>query len=81
MRPTYLRKILLQLAATGALGTGKGPNGGYVLARSPRAITLLDVMSEPTNFITPTDDVTLACSKTMLTRSTMARSVKNEAEQ
>jgi Rrf2 family protein len=42
--PAYLAKHLQALARAGVLETVKGPRGGYRLARSPAAITLLDVV-------------------------------------
>ena len=42
--PTYLSKVLQQLARVGFLNTVMGPHGGYCLARKPRDITLLEVV-------------------------------------
>ncbi len=42
--PTYLSKVLQQLARVGFLSTVMGPHGGYCLARRPRDITLLEVV-------------------------------------
>lgn len=46
----YLSKTLHVLARAGVLTSGRGPRGGFRLARSPRAITLADVTA-------PFDDV------------------------
>ncbi len=40
----YLMKVLRPLVTQGILRSIKGPNGGYNLAKSPREITLLDVI-------------------------------------
>ena len=42
--PAFLTKILTRLAAEGIVVTQRGVNGGTRLARSPEAITLLDVV-------------------------------------
>lgn len=40
---SYTAKILSQLAKASLLNSGRGPQGGFSLARSPREITLLDI--------------------------------------
>ncbi len=40
----FLLKCLLRATSAGLLRSLKGPNGGYVLARSPNKITVLDVI-------------------------------------
>ncbi|WP_204061335.1 RrF2 family transcriptional regulator [Microbispora corallina] len=42
--PTYLAKQLQALARAGLVQSVQGKSGGYVLTRSPAAITLLDVV-------------------------------------
>ncbi len=42
--PSYLLKHLQALSRAGLLDTVPGPNGGYRLARSPDAISLLDII-------------------------------------
>jgi Rrf2 family protein len=42
--PSYLLKHLQALSRAGILKTVPGPKGGYCLARSPREITLLDIV-------------------------------------
>lgn len=42
--PSYLLKHLQALSRAGILSTAPGPKGGYHLARSPRDISLLDVV-------------------------------------
>lgn len=40
----YLRRLLIELKRGGLVSSQKGPNGGYILARSPARITMLDVV-------------------------------------
>ncbi len=40
----FLLKVLLPLVSVGVLRSLKGPNGGYQLARSPREISLLEIV-------------------------------------
>jgi Rrf2 family protein len=40
----FLLKVLKPLVSARVLHSVKGPNGGYRLARSPRAITLLEIL-------------------------------------
>jgi Rrf2 family protein len=40
----FLLKVLLPLVSAGVLRSLKGPNGGYQLARTPREISLLDIV-------------------------------------
>jgi Rrf2 family protein len=40
----FLLKCLLRATSAGLLRSVKGPNGGYVLARSPRQISVLQVI-------------------------------------
>jgi len=42
--PSFLAKIVSQLAVAGLLHTSRGAHGGVSLARSPEEITLLDVV-------------------------------------
>lgn len=42
--PRYLYRILRRLVGAGLLRGVSGPGGGYVLARPPRAIALLDIV-------------------------------------
>jgi len=41
--PSYLEQLLAKLRKAGLVKSYKGPVGGYMLARSPEEITLLDV--------------------------------------
>jgi Rrf2 family protein len=43
--PTYLNKQLQALAKAGILRSTPGPRGGFRLARPPRDVTLLDVVT------------------------------------
>jgi Rrf2 family transcriptional regulator, cysteine metabolism repressor len=40
----YLRRLLIELKRGGLVLSQKGPNGGYMLARSPARITMADVV-------------------------------------
>ena len=40
----YLEQLLSKLRRTGLVKSARGPNGGYVLAKSPGAISVLDVV-------------------------------------
>ena len=51
--PPYLSKILVRLSAAGLLDGEKGRSGGYRLARSPRDITMADVITVFDEFPTP----------------------------
>lgn len=42
--PSFLAKIISQLSIAGLLHTSRGARGGVTLARSPRDITLLEVI-------------------------------------
>ncbi len=42
--PHFLAKILQQLARAGMLKSYRGPTGGFLLARAPEEITLLDIV-------------------------------------
>ena len=42
--PSFLAKIVSQLSVAGLLQTSRGARGGVSLARSPRDITVLDVV-------------------------------------
>ncbi len=42
--PHFLAKILQQLARAGLLKSYRGPTGGFLLARAPEEITLLDIV-------------------------------------
>jgi Rrf2 family iron-sulfur cluster assembly transcriptional regulator len=41
---SYLQKVLRRLVAAGLLEARKGPGGGFLLARAPKRIRLLDVL-------------------------------------
>jgi Rrf2 family protein len=41
---SYLAKVLGSLARAGLVSSQRGPRGGFVLARDPREITLLDLI-------------------------------------
>lgn len=43
--PRFLYRILRRLVDADLLGGTSGPGGGYRLSRSPRSITLLDIVS------------------------------------
>jgi Rrf2 family cysteine metabolism transcriptional repressor len=40
----YLRRLLIELKRGGLVNSQKGPNGGYLLARPPSRITMIDVV-------------------------------------
>jgi len=42
--PSYLQKVLRRLVAAGLLEARKGPGGGFLLARHPKRIRLIDVL-------------------------------------
>ena len=42
--PSYLQKVLRRLVAAGILEARKGPGGGFLLAKEPKRIRLLDVL-------------------------------------
>jgi Rrf2 family transcriptional regulator, iron-sulfur cluster assembly transcription factor len=42
--PSFLAKIISQLSIAGLLHTSRGARGGVMLARTPKEITLLDVV-------------------------------------
>ncbi|MCJ7701534.1 MAG: Rrf2 family transcriptional regulator [Anaerolineales bacterium] len=42
--PSFLAKIISQLAVAGLLHTSRGARGGVMLARKPQDITMLDVI-------------------------------------
>ena len=52
--PDILRRILSELVSQGLLTPSAGSNGGYVLARSPEEISLLDVV-EPAERLLASD--------------------------
>jgi Rrf2 family iron-sulfur cluster assembly transcriptional regulator len=43
--PAYLAKILTALARRGLIRGARGPGGGFVLARPPAQVSLLDIVS------------------------------------
>ena len=43
--PGYMSKVLLGLAKAGIVRSQRGMGGGFVLAREPKAITILDVVN------------------------------------
>lgn len=43
--PRYLEQIFQNLKRAGLLKSKRGPQGGYVLARTPDQITVLDILS------------------------------------
>ncbi len=43
--PGYLSKVMRDLVVAGLVSSFRGPNGGFVLARPPERITILDVVS------------------------------------
>jgi len=45
MPPNYLAKTLRALVRTGVLSSGRGPTGGFRLARDPHALPLKDVVA------------------------------------
>jgi Rrf2 family protein len=40
----HLAKVVLRLSRSGLLDTTRGPNGGAVLAKSPKGITFFDIV-------------------------------------
>lgn len=57
----HVAKVLQQLARAGLLTSVRGPAGGYRLARSPRELTVFDVVQVLEG---PVDAVCFACSAT-----------------
>ena len=53
----YTEQILLRLRRAGVVTSLRGARGGYLLAKAPESISLLDVFSafEPDNFTVPSD--------------------------
>ena len=41
----YLTRVMQDLAAVDLVGSRSGPGGGYILARSPGELTILDVIN------------------------------------
>lgn len=41
----YLSKVMRDLVLSGLIGSQRGPNGGFTLARSPKDISILDVVN------------------------------------
>lgn len=53
----YLENILLVLRNTGIIETTRGANGGYVLARPPEKITILEIVDSLEGSIAPVECV------------------------
>ncbi len=53
----YLENILLVLRNTGLIETTRGANGGYVLARPPEQITILEIVDALEGSIAPVECV------------------------
>ena len=51
----YLRRLLIELKRGGLVLSQKGPNGGYMLARSPARITMADVVEVVEGDYTPVE--------------------------
>ena len=49
----YLNQLLITLRKAGLINSLRGPQGGHVLARAPRQITLYEVVRELEGDITP----------------------------
>ncbi len=43
--PNYISKVLKDLVEAGIVTSRRGPNGGFVLAREPKSISVLDVVN------------------------------------
>ncbi|MDR3136801.1 MAG: Rrf2 family transcriptional regulator [Coriobacteriales bacterium] len=56
----FLEQAIAQLKKAGLLLSTKGPKGGYKLARSPRAITVLDALAAVENILLERADSTVA---------------------
>jgi len=66
--PTYLSKTLGHLVRTGILRSVRGAHGGVVIAREPRAITLLEIVEDCQGAVlgdychgVRADDVAMSC--------------------
>ncbi|HVU63560.1 MAG TPA: Rrf2 family transcriptional regulator [Phycisphaerales bacterium] len=42
--PGYLSKVMRDLVVAGLVISQRGPNGGFVLAKSPASVTILDIV-------------------------------------
>jgi Rrf2 family cysteine metabolism transcriptional repressor len=51
----YLRRLLIELKRAALVLSQKGPNGGYMLARSPARITMADVVEAIEGDYTPVE--------------------------
>jgi Rrf2 family transcriptional regulator, cysteine metabolism repressor len=49
----YLNQLLIKLRMAGLINSLRGPQGGHVLARSPRQITLYEIVHELEGEISP----------------------------
>ena len=52
---SYLENILLQLKRKGLISTVRGWKGGYVLAKKPEEITLMDIVTTFINSLEPVE--------------------------
>jgi len=52
--PGYLSKVLQNLGRVGIVSSQRGPSGGFILQRSPKDITILDVV----NAVDPIERIT-----------------------
>ena len=62
----YLEQLLAMLRRSGFVNSQRGVKGGYLLARSPQEITLLEIFCQTEGFEQPTPTETETnCAKTM----------------
>jgi Rrf2 family protein len=52
---THLAKVMQQLVRAGLVTSRRGPNGGFVLARSPQEIRLIEVYEAVAGPLRPTE--------------------------
>lgn len=51
----YLEQVMLPLRVGGYVKTQKGSKGGYILARSPESITLLEIVESVEGSVSPVE--------------------------
>jgi len=75
----YTAKVLSQLARASLLRSGRGPRGGFQLAREPKDITLLQILSAARAW--NDDSLSLAASAPAAVRRGVTEALGRAAEQ